>query len=173
MNKYISVKDFSDYCDRKQRITHSELLERAVEMVKVSAIQNIINKFMLNNITFIEFFDNINLLINPQPEKFGGFTIPEWEQLNKLPYVLISLDPSNGEFSRAKVFLNGNINRHNIKELNFKLLSDPDNMERTNTNIPDGIEIECVYADESACMRVTPNFDNAWTHYRIIGKANK
>ncbi len=171
MKKYIEVEDlikaFTDSNDLEIPYSYAtihELINLAKPMVPTKDIMALINKYKNYHDSYptsviINEFDNV--MCNKQ---YGDFTKNEWIQLSKLVYVQINFSGKNHAYT-----LNNSLIEHYLERI-LSLAADPKNMERTNTDIPDGIEIEVTSNTGKVWGETTPyKLTDSDIHYRILG----
>jgi len=167
MSKYIKVDELHKALDSYHAVINTgfraEVDELSKEMVFVDDLENIIRNYNFKLGDYSGVIDKLTQLIKPKAKKYAGFTTDEWKQLNKLAYIKVVCEDN------ATRFLSGVFSYDSI----IKLSPDLKNMERTNTNIPDGIEVEYKFnGGVNDYIAVTPTgLDDQWNHYCILGIA--
>jgi len=168
--KYVSVKDLEiAFANNMQLFSAknyqhiNKLINNAKSMIAIDDIEGTISKYYYHKCTST-LINDIEVLINPQPEKHGGLTIEQWEQLSKHPFVTIMLTGSEA----TAMFLEDYQGEYDD---GIELAPDPPNMTRTNLDLPDGIKIEATFNDGSKRVMTTPakTIITILKHYRILG----
>ncbi len=178
MDKYISVEDLEQSFEISDSLSHArayghvnEVIKNAQPMVSVSDIKEIINKYTGKVCgSGINMQNELNELITPQPELFGGLSNKDWKRLNY--FFMVNVET----ITKVKE------NLVNVGSLNFSsitlLLPDQENHIRyhngNNINpLPDNIEIEVYYHFREPYKKLSQNVN--WRSsfgYRILRVVN-
>jgi len=170
--KYVSVNDLEISFNNSSQLypaTHyglvAEVLKNGKPMIAIEDIKEFVEMLYPKGENDVNLYaiNGLRKIINPQPEKHGGLTIEQWEQLRKHPYVRVEYD------IRSMGYLFEVISLESIA----RIIPDLPNMTRTALDLPDGIEIEITETDSSKGLFVTPiaKTKMAFKHYRILGVA--
>jgi len=171
--KYVSVTELNAL--KTKSVYHDEVvvnwsdiqisINNAKPMIAIEDIRKQVSR--TEEVPAYAIIATIKKMINPQPEKHGGLTIEQWEQLKKHPFVTIILTG----FDAKVMFLDDYQGEYDD---GIKLQPDPENMTRTDLDLPDGIEIEVTNNNGSKDIITTPfksTLQTIMKHYRLLGVA--
>ncbi len=185
-DKYVSVSDLENLDHRTVHhddvVIHwygiQKLINKAEPMISVEDVKRV-SDGIKTGLSLISTLNRVKAelqeLTNPQPEKYAGLTADEWQLLAKQPYIKIQLRSDMG--ARTKYFLDEALKIGFEYSEILSLESDPENMTRTDLDLPDGIGILLTLTDRSVSDIWTTPIGNKEEleikHYRILGVSDE